>query len=71
MYTVDFNNGEDPAGPFPTEDAVGKFIDEVYGSEWRHYEVQPWSEARKTMSFDEWYEANNLYELDIYVDEIN
>lgn len=71
MYTVDFNVGEDAIGPLPTEDAVGKVIDEFYGSEYRQLGIQPWSEARETMSFDEWFEANELYELDIEVDEID
>lgn len=71
MFTVDFNIGEDPIGPLPTEDAVGKVIDEFYGSDYKKFGIQPWSEARETMSFDEWFEANNLYDLDIEVEEID
>lgn len=70
MYTVDFNIGENAIGPLPTEDAVGKIIDEFYGNEYKKLGIQPWSEARETMSFDEWFEANELYDLDIEVDEI-
>lgn len=53
MFTVDFNIGEDPIGPLPNEDVVGKVIDEFYGNEYKKLEIQPWSEARETMSFDE------------------
>ncbi len=71
MFTVDFNIGEDPIGPLPNEDIVGKCIDEFYGDEYKKLEIQPWSEARETMSFDEWFEANNLYDLDIEVEELD
>lgn len=36
MFTVDFNIGEDPIGPLPNEDIVGKCIDEFYGDEYKN-----------------------------------
>lgn len=44
---------------------------EFYGDEYKKLEIQPWSEARETMSFDEWFETYNLYDLDIEVEELD
>lgn len=73
MYIIDFADG-DFVGPFTSDDQIGKFIEDFLGKDTLIKDGRlPWSEARETMSFDEWmcdqdgcFEDIHVYDLKLY-----
>lgn len=67
MRIIDFADG-DFVGPFTNDDLMGKCIEDFLGKRALIEDGRlPWSEARETMSFDEWMSDHNGCFEDIHV----
>lgn len=67
MWIIDFADG-DFVGPFTSDDQIGKCIEDFLGKDTLIRDGRlPWSEARETMSLNEWMSDYNGCFEDIHV----